>query len=36
MELLQYRNTPLQGISKSPAELAFDRRLQDTFPLPRE
>ena len=34
--LLQYRNTPLRGIHKSPAELALGRQLRDTLPLPRE
>ena len=34
--LLQYRNTPLRGISKSPAELTLGRQSQDTLPLPRE
>ena len=33
--LLQYRNTPLRGIEKSPAELALGRQLRDTIPLPR-
>ena len=34
--LLQYRNTPLRGINKSPAELALGRFLRDTVPLPRQ
>ena len=34
--LLQYRNTPLRGVGKSPAELALGRQLRDTLPLPRE
>ena len=34
--LLQYRNTPLRGINKSPAELALGRELRDTIPLPTE
>ena len=34
--LLQYRNTPLRGVGKSPAELALGRPLRDTIPLPRE
>ena len=34
--LLQYRNTPLRGINKSPAELALGRSLRDTVPLPRQ
>ena len=33
--LLQYRNTPLRGVDKSPAELALGRQLRDTLPLPR-
>ena len=33
--LLQYRNTPLRGVDKSPAELAVGRQLRDTLPLPR-
>ena len=32
--LLQYRNTPLRDINKSPAELALGRELRDTLPLP--
>ena len=36
MALLQYRNTPLRGISKSTAGLAFGRQLRDTLPLPRK
>ena len=34
--LLQYRNTPLRGINKSPAELALGRSLRDTVPLPQQ
>ena len=34
--LLQYRNTPLRDIDKSPAELALGRELRDTLPLPTE
>ena len=34
--LLQYRNTPLREINKSPAELALGRQLRDTLPIPRE
>ena len=34
--LLQYSNTPLRGISQSPAELALGRQLRDTLPLPRD
>ena len=34
--LLQYRNTPLRGVDKSPAELALGRQLRDTLPLPRD
>ena len=30
--LLQYRNTPLQGLGLSPAQLLFHRRLRDCFP----
>ena len=33
--LLQYRNTPLRNINKSPAELALGRELRDTLPLPK-
>ena len=33
--LLQYRNTPLRGIDRSPAELALGRKLKDSIPLPR-
>ena len=33
-DLLQYRNTPLRGINKSPAELALGRSLRDTASLP--
>ena len=36
MALLQYRNTPLRDIGKSPAELALGRSLRDGVPLPRE
>ena len=32
--LFQYRNTPLRGVNKSPAELALGRELRDTLPLP--
>ena len=34
--LLQYRNTPLRDINKSPAELALRQQLRDTMPLPRD
>ena len=34
--LLQYRNTPLRDIGKSPAELALGRELRDTLPIPAE
>ena len=34
--LLQYRNTPLQGVNRSPAELALGRELRDTLPLPKK
>ena len=33
--LMQYRNTPLRGIDRSPAELALGRNLKDAVPLPR-
>ena len=33
--LFTYRNTPLRGINKSPAQLALGRQIKDTFPLPR-
>ena len=36
MALLQYRNTPLRGVNKSPAQLALGRPIRDTLPLPRE
>ena len=32
--LLQYGNTPLRHVNKSPAELAIGRELGDTLPLP--
>ena len=31
---MQYRNTPLRGSNKSPAELALGRKLKDTIHLP--
>ena len=34
--LLQYRNTPLREVNKSPAQLALGREMRDTIPLPRE
>ena len=34
--LLQYRNTPLRVIEKSPAELALGRQLRDTLLLPKD
>ena len=34
--LLQYRNTPLREINKSPAQLALGRQLRDTIPLPKQ
>ena len=34
--LLQYRNIPLHGINKSPAELALGRSLRDTVALPQQ
>ena len=30
--ILQYRNTPIQGIGLSPAQLLLHRRLQDYIP----
>ena len=30
---LQYRNTPLRGIHKSPAQLAMGRQLRDSVPM---
>lgn len=32
--LLQYRNTPLQGCNKSPAQLLLGRKLRDSVPQP--
>ena len=34
--LMQYRNTPLRDVGKSPAQLALGRPIRDTLPLPRE
>ena len=34
--LLQYRNTPLRGVNRSPAELALGRPIRDALPLPRD
>ena len=31
--ILQYRNTPLRGIDKSPAQLAIGRQLRDSVPM---
>ena len=31
--LLQYRNTPLQGIELSPAQILFGREIRDFFPF---
>ena len=31
--ILQYRNTPIQGIGLSPAQLLLHRRLRDSIPL---
>ena len=31
--LLQYRNTPLQGIGLSPAQILFGREIRDFFPF---
>ena len=31
--LLAYRNTPMQGIGLSPAQIIFGRRLKDTLPF---
>ena len=33
--LLQYHNTPLRGINKSPAQLATGRQLRDGVPAHR-
>ena len=33
---MQYRNTPLRGINKSPSELALGLSLRDTVPFPRQ
>ena len=32
--LLQYRNTPLQGVGYSPAQILFGRHLKDALPSP--
>ena len=34
--LMQYRNTPLRGIEKSPAQLALGRQLRDSIPMVKE
>ena len=34
--LLQYLNTPLRGINKSPAQLATGRQLRDGVPAPKQ
>ncbi len=34
--LLQYRNTPLQGIGHSPSQLLYGRLLRDHIPTPKE
>ena len=34
--LLQYRNTPLRDVNKSPAQLALGRDLRDGIPVARE
>ena len=34
--LLQYRNTPLQGINESPAQLLYGRQLRDHLPSTSE
>ena len=34
--LLQYLNTPLRGVDKSPAQLAAGRQLQDSVPALRQ
>ena len=31
--LLQYRNTPLQGVGLSPAQILFGREIRDFFPF---
>ena len=31
--LLQYLNTPLRGVNKSPAQLAMGRQLRDGVPV---
>ena len=32
--LMKHRNTPLHGMTKSPAQLALGRPLRDSLPLP--
>ena len=32
LALLEYRNTPLAGITASPAQLLMSRRLKDVLP----
>ena len=34
--MMQYRNTPLRGIEKSPAQLALGRQLRDSIPMSKE
>ena len=34
--MMQYRNTPLRDIEKSPAQLALGRQLRDSIPMSRE
>ena len=34
--LMQYRNTPLRDIEKSPAQLALGRQLRDSIPMSKE
>ncbi len=34
--LLQYRNTPLRGVNKSPAQFALGRHIRDALSLTRE
>ena len=34
--ILQYHNTPLRGIDKSPAQLATGKQLRDSVPMSRQ
>ena len=36
LALMQYRNTPLKGTDKSPAQLLLGRQLRDGIPQPIE